>query len=70
VLIDIAKYRERWSDPRLIMLVLNNQDLDQVTWEQRMLAGNPKLDVSQSIPTFPMRASRSCSGQGHTRELA
>ncbi len=52
-LIDIAKYWERWSDPRLIFLVLNNQDLNQVTWEQRVLAGDPKLDASQNIPDFP-----------------
>jgi pyruvate dehydrogenase (quinone) len=52
-LIDIAKHRERWSDQRLIVLVLNNQDLNQVTWEQRVLAGDPKLDASQVIPNFP-----------------
>ncbi len=52
-LIDIAKYWERWSDPRLIFLVLNNQDLNQVTWEQRVLAGDPKLEASQNIPNFP-----------------
>ncbi|MDP8947093.1 MAG: thiamine pyrophosphate-requiring protein, partial [Actinomycetota bacterium] len=52
-LIDIMKYWERWDDPRLIVLVLNNQDLNQVTWEQRVLAGDPKLEVSQNIPSFP-----------------
>jgi pyruvate dehydrogenase (quinone) len=52
-LIDIAKYWERWEDPRLIVLVLNNQDLNQVTWEQRVLAGDPKLEASQNIPDFP-----------------
>jgi pyruvate dehydrogenase (quinone) len=52
-MIDIMKYRERWSDPRLIILVLNNQDLNQVTWEQRVLAGDPKLEMSQIIPSFP-----------------
>jgi pyruvate dehydrogenase (quinone) len=52
-LIDVAKYWQRWSDPRLIFLVLNNQDLNQVTWEQRVLAGDPKLDASQNIPDFP-----------------
>ena len=52
-LIDIGKYWQRWSDPRLIFLVLNNQDLNQVTWEQRVLAGDPKLDASQNIPDFP-----------------
>ena len=52
-MIDIKKYWERWSDPRLIILVLNNQDLNQVTWEQRVLAGDPKLEASQVIPDFP-----------------
>ncbi len=52
-LIDVAKYWERWSDPRLIVLVLNNQDLNQVTWEQRVMAGDPKLEASQNLPDFP-----------------
>jgi pyruvate dehydrogenase (quinone) len=52
-LIDVAKYWHRWSDPRLIVLVLNNQDLNQVTWEQRVLAGDPKLEASQNLPDFP-----------------
>jgi pyruvate dehydrogenase (quinone) len=49
-LITIAKYWERWSDPRLIILVLNNQDLNQVTWEMRAQAGDPKFEASQSLP--------------------
>jgi pyruvate dehydrogenase (quinone) len=52
-LITIGKYWERWSDPRLIVLVLNNRDLNQVTWEQRALEGDPKFDASQDIPDFP-----------------
>jgi len=52
-LIDVAKYWHRWSDPRLIVLVLNNRDLNQVTWEQRVLAGDPKLEASQDLPDFP-----------------
>jgi pyruvate dehydrogenase (quinone) len=52
-LIDAAKYRDRWSDPRLVLLVLNNRDLNQVTWEQRVLAGDPKLEASQVVPDFP-----------------
>ncbi|HWE78954.1 MAG TPA: thiamine pyrophosphate-requiring protein [Pseudolabrys sp.] len=49
-LITIAKYWERWSDPRLIILVLNNQDLNQVTWEMRAQAGDPKFEASQNLP--------------------
>jgi pyruvate dehydrogenase (quinone) len=52
-LIDIAKYADRFTDPRLVILVLNNHDLNQVTWEQRVMEGDPKLDVSQDIPDFP-----------------
>jgi len=55
-LITAAKYWQRWSDPRLIVLVLNNQDLNQVTWEQRVLAGDPKWETSQSIMDFPYAA--------------
>src|ERR671929_175019 len=49
----VGDSKERWSDPRLIVLVLNNQDLNQVTWEQRVLAGDPKLEASQNLPDFP-----------------
>jgi pyruvate dehydrogenase (quinone) len=52
-LIDVAKHWQRWDDPRLVTLVLNNRDLNQVTWEQRVLAGDPKLEASQRIPDFP-----------------
>ncbi len=52
-LITIGKYWREWSDPRLIVLVLNNRDLNQVTWEQRVLAGDPRFEGSQSIPDFP-----------------
>ena len=55
-LIDAAHYYRRWSDPRLVVLVLNNGDLNQVTWEQRVLAGDPKLDSSQELPEFPYAA--------------
>lgn len=51
-LITISKYWKRWSDPRLIVLVLHNNDLNQVTWEQRILAGDPKFAASQEIPEF------------------
>jgi len=51
-LITIAKYWREWSDPRLVVLVLNNRDLNLVTWEQRMLAGDPKFDASQTLPDF------------------
>jgi pyruvate dehydrogenase (quinone) len=52
-LITIGKYWRRWSNPRLVVMVLNNRDLNQVTWEQRALEGNPKFDASQDVPDFP-----------------
>jgi pyruvate dehydrogenase (quinone) len=52
-LITIAKYRERWSDQRLVVLVLHNDDLNQVTWEQRAMEGDPKYEASQVLPDFP-----------------
>ncbi|MHB8657995.1 MAG: thiamine pyrophosphate-requiring protein [Solirubrobacteraceae bacterium] len=55
-LITIAKYRERWSDQRLIILVLNNRDLNQVTWEQRAMSGDAPFQGSQSLPDFPYAA--------------
>jgi pyruvate dehydrogenase (quinone) len=52
-LITIAKYWKEWRDPRLVVLVLNNRDLNEVTWEQRALAGDPRFPASQSLPDFP-----------------
>jgi pyruvate dehydrogenase (quinone) len=53
VLITIAKYWKEWKDPRLVALVLNNRDLNQVTWEQRAMSGDRKLKASQDLPDFP-----------------
>jgi pyruvate dehydrogenase (quinone) len=52
-LITIANNWERWSDPRLVVLVLHNDDLNQVTWEQRAMEGDPKYETSQTLPDFP-----------------
>ena len=52
-LLTIKRYWERWSDPRLIILVLHNDDLNQVTWEQRAMEGDPKFPGSQVLPDFP-----------------
>jgi pyruvate dehydrogenase (quinone) len=52
-LITIAKYRHLWADQRLVVLVLNNKDLNQVTWEQRAMSGDPKFRGSQELPDFP-----------------
>jgi pyruvate dehydrogenase (quinone) len=54
-LIDLAKYRDRWSGP-LAIVVLNNGDLNQVTWEQRVLAGDAKMETTQNLPPFDFAA--------------
>ena len=52
-LITIAKYWKKWGNPQLIVLVLANHDLNQVTWEMRAQAGDPKFEASQEVPPFP-----------------
>jgi pyruvate dehydrogenase (quinone) len=66
-LITIAKYWDRWSDPRLVVLVLNNRDLNQVTWEQRAMEGDPKFEASQDIPDFPYADYARLVGLGGVR---
>src|SRR5882724_7097679 len=53
VLITVKKYWEEWKDPRMVFIVLNNHDLNQVTWEQRVLSGDAKFVGSQELPDFP-----------------
>jgi pyruvate dehydrogenase (quinone) len=52
-LITVAKYWREWSEPRWIVCVFNNEDLNQVTWEQRVMEGDPKFDASQQLPNVP-----------------
>jgi pyruvate dehydrogenase (quinone) len=52
-LITVAKYWQRWQDPRWIVCVFNNGDLNQVTWEQRVMEGDPKFEASQNLPNVP-----------------
>jgi pyruvate dehydrogenase (quinone) len=51
-LIDIARYHHEWSNQQLVVVVLHNDDLNQVTWEQRVMNGDPKLEASQDLPDF------------------
>ncbi len=53
VLITMDKYRHKWRDPRFVVVVLNNRDLNQVTWEMRVMNGDPKYRASQDLPNFP-----------------
>jgi pyruvate dehydrogenase (quinone) len=52
-LITVAKYWRLWKDPRWIVCVFNNGDLNQVTWEQRVMEGDPKFNATQQIPDVP-----------------
>ncbi|MDX3451378.1 thiamine pyrophosphate-requiring protein [Streptomyces sp. ME02-8801-2C] len=52
-MITAAKYRDRWEDPRLVVGVWNNQDLNQVTWELRAMGGAPSFLPSQELPDIP-----------------
>ncbi|MGZ5095818.1 MAG: thiamine pyrophosphate-requiring protein [Burkholderiales bacterium] len=52
-LVTIAKVWRDWADPRLTVMVLNNGDLNQVTWEQRAMEGDPRFAGSQAVPDFP-----------------
>jgi pyruvate dehydrogenase (quinone) len=52
-LITARRYLDGWPDKRLVWCVFNNQDLNQVTWEQRVLAGDPKFMGTQWLPDFP-----------------
>ena len=55
-LLTISKYWRSWSTPHIIICVLNNRDLNMVTWEQRMMEGDPKLDTTQVTPDFDYAA--------------
>jgi len=52
VMITVGKYWRQWADPRFIIMVLNNQDLNQVTWEERVQLGDGKTPSTQGIPDF------------------
>ena len=52
-MLTVKQYWRRWKNPTFIVLVLSNQDLNMVTWEQRVLAGDPKFPASQDVIDFP-----------------
>ena len=52
-LITVQKYWRRWADPRLVVCVFNNEDLNEVTWEQRVMEGNPRYETTQDLPDVP-----------------
>ncbi|MDX5410530.1 MAG: thiamine pyrophosphate-requiring protein [Thauera sp.] len=66
-LITVARHWREWSDPRLPVLVLNNGDLNEVTWEQRTLGGDRRFADSQELPDFPYAAYGRLLGLGGLR---
>jgi pyruvate dehydrogenase (quinone) len=52
-LITVAKYWRKWVSPKWIVCVWNNEDLNQVTWEQRVQEGDPKFNATQQLPNVP-----------------
>ena len=67
-LITVAKYWQEWSSPKWVVCVFNNQDLNQVTWEQRVQEGDPKFEASQTAPRRAVsQIRRADRAQGHLR---
>jgi len=66
-LIGIADAWKKWRDPRLVVMVLHNNDLNQVTWEQRVMEGDPKFEASQMVPDFPYARYAELLGLGGIR---
>ncbi len=66
-LITARKYWQQWSDPRLVVAVLNNEDLNQVTWEMRAMSGAPQFEPSQHIPDVPYADFARSIGLGGVR---
>jgi pyruvate dehydrogenase (quinone) len=52
-LISVADRWRSWPDPRFVVVVLHNHDLNEVTWEQREMEGDPRYEDSQRVPDFP-----------------
>ncbi|BBX35469.1 thiamine pyrophosphate protein [Mycolicibacterium mageritense DSM 44476 = CIP 104973] len=63
-LITIKRYHPQWSDPRLVVAVLHNNDLNQVTWELRAMGGAPKFTDSQTLPDVDYAAFAASLGLG------
>ncbi|GAC1430585.1 MAG: hypothetical protein NVSMB6_29430 [Burkholderiaceae bacterium] len=55
-LITVSKYWKRWSNPQCIVGVFNYKDLNQVTWELRVMQEDPKFDATQDIRISPTTA--------------
>jgi pyruvate dehydrogenase (quinone) len=70
-LITVAKYYRQWADPRLIVAVLHNDDLNQVTWEMRAMEESPQFLASQHLPDVDYAAfARSLGLHGENLDQA
>jgi pyruvate dehydrogenase (quinone) len=70
-LITVAKYWRQWADSRLIVAVLHNNDLNQVTWEMRAMEDSPKFEASQALPDVDYAAfARSVGLRGESLDDA
>jgi pyruvate dehydrogenase (quinone) len=69
-LITVARLWQDWPDPRFVVLVLNNRDLAEVTWEQRETEGDPRFADSQALPDFPYAGYAELLGLRGTRVTA
>jgi pyruvate dehydrogenase (quinone) len=63
-LLTVKRYWQQWADPRLVVAVLHNNDLNQVTWEMRALQGAPKFTESQTLPDMSYAAFAESIGLG------
>ncbi|WP_242905974.1 thiamine pyrophosphate-requiring protein [Actinomadura terrae] len=61
-LLTIRHYWQQWEDPRLIVAILHNNDLNQVTWEMRAMQGAPKFAESQTLPECDYAAFAASNG--------
>ena len=66
-LITISRYWRQWTDPRLIVMALNNRELAFVTWEERVQIGDPKWPASQTLPDIPYADIAKLMGLGGRR---
>ncbi|MDY6808143.1 MAG: thiamine pyrophosphate-requiring protein [Actinomycetota bacterium] len=63
-MLTVARYWRQWTDPRLVVVVLHNNDLNQVTWEQRAMSSSPKFAASQDLPEMDYAAFARSIGLG------
>jgi pyruvate dehydrogenase (quinone) len=66
-LVTISERYKDWADPRLVVVVLHNGDLNMVTWEQRVMAGERRFDDSQLLPKFAFAEYARMLGLGGVR---